>query len=278
MSTDLLLALSTYPDPTGEAVLPLAVAFARHLDADVTALALEVDIPDVENPLAVAVLKVRELIESTERRSHQSAEALLGRWARLAAEANVRHGLHRVRAAPARMGETAVHSARFHQMVALPVAPGDPAERGLAEILVFESGRPVVLLPEGRTVAGGFDRVVVATDFGRAATRALFDADPLLRRARMVHVVTASDEKDVGHGNRAALAAHLDRCGLRHEFGEVETGGRPVGEVLQDHAIALGAGLLVMGAYGHSRLRQFVLGGATATVLHDLRLPVLMSH
>lgn len=171
-----------------------------------------------------------------------------------------------------------VNVARFHDMAAVPLSTNDVAARGIAESLIFESGRPVILIPGSAETGGSCETVVVATDFGRSASRALFDSHPFLRRASRVLVIAATDEKDLSRGNKQGLLAHFARNAIAAELVEIETVGLPVGQVLQDYAVKSGAGLLVMGAFGHSRLREFVLGGATATILADPRLPILMCH
>jgi nucleotide-binding universal stress UspA family protein len=109
------------------------------------------------------------------------------------------------------------------------------------------------------------------------ATRALFDAEPFLTRAGRIVAVTVTGEKDVSQGNRAALAAHFGRLGLAAEVVQFDAGNQDVGAALQDHVDRLGGGMLVMGAFGHSRVRDFVLGGVTRSVLFNPRHAVLMS-
>jgi nucleotide-binding universal stress UspA family protein len=278
MAIGLIAVLNTYPDPCPEADLPPIVSAATHLGARLTGLALRVDIPDVGNMLSEALLHVREMSVAAERRSRDASERMLGRLALEAAAALVPFETRQVAAAPALMGDAAVPPARFHDFIAVPLAAGGGADRDLAETLVFGSGRPVLLFPQGRGDPPGWGTVAIATDFGRAAARALYDARPFLERAERVVVFAATDEKELGHSGRDDVAAALARMGVSATFEEIQTGDRAIGEALQDHALARGAGLLVMGAYGHSRWREFVLGGATASVLADPRMPVLMSH
>src|SRR6185312_13621385 len=109
--------------------------------------------------------------------------------------------------------------------------------------------------------------------------RAMADALPLLKRAREVHVVTVLGEKHVRtHATRSDLEKFLTAHGLHFSLHDTALGGDDIGPFLMDHAVAAGADLLVMGAYGHSRLREIVLGGATRAVLRDPILPVFLSH
>jgi nucleotide-binding universal stress UspA family protein len=120
--------------------------------------------------------------------------------------------------------------------------------------------------------------VAVAWDGGRAGARAVRDALPLLRRAKQVRIITVGDDKPIASAGVAALQTFLTGHGIVFVHDDVELAGRSIGEALQAEAIRGDAGLLVMGAYGHNRVREFVLGGATRTVLGTLRLPTLMSH
>jgi len=111
------------------------------------------------------------------------------------------------------------------------------------------------------------------------AARAAADAIPFLQRASKVSVLTVVDEKpltDRDIGQR--LASSLVKKGIAADAFSIGAEACPIGVSLQDHAIKHGADLLVMGGYGHSVVREFVLGGATRDVLGDLRLPVLLSH
>lgn len=276
--TELYLPLLTYPDPTREDAFPAIVDAARHVGATLDAEVIEVDIPDVGNPLSEAILHVHDLIEAAERRSREAGHHLLEAVARVGTAHGVTVRRATVRARPAMVADAAVAGARVRTLTAFPLDGNDPAKRGVAETLLFEGGRPVLLVPESYDRIPDFTVVMVATDFSRTATRALFDADPFLSRARRVHVVTAPEEKDTSRGDREALARHFERQGIDAAFTDVPTFGRPIGEVLQNQALSIGAGLLVMGAYGHTRWRDFVLGGATRSVVHDPKLPILLSH
>jgi nucleotide-binding universal stress UspA family protein len=121
--------------------------------------------------------------------------------------------------------------------------------------------------------------VLVAWDFSRAAARAVADAIPLLERAKHVRIVTAMGEKPVDSKHSAEeLAKNLSRHGLEVELDRIESKGRTIGETIEAHAKSCDADMLVMGAYGHSRFREFVLGGATRSLLAKPPLPILFSH
>ena len=112
-----------------------------------------------------------------------------------------------------------------------------------------------------------FDNVAVAWDFSYPAARALADAMPLLQAAKQVRVFTVVDEKAIGASSSGALAKHLAQHGVQVVMDEVKSGGQPVGRAIESYVAAHKSDLLVMGAYGHSRMRVFILGGATNSML-----------
>ncbi len=154
--------------------------------------------------------------------------------------------------------------------------PGDDAETEYAvEALLFNAGVPVLLMPPGFDTLEG-RHIGVAWDGGVAASRALRGARALLRRADKVSVITVQERRKTPTAEAARHA--IERLGKAVETLAVEAGDGPVGEVLGETATKAGCDLLVMGAYGHSRLREFMLGGATRSVLRASPLPALLCH
>jgi nucleotide-binding universal stress UspA family protein len=151
----------------------------------------------------------------------------------------------------------------------------------VAERLAIESGRPVLIIPNTGTPERVGDKVLVAWNARREAARAVFDALPILQHAKEVRVVWVNPQaerehtQDVPAGDICAtLARHAVKC----EAVEEVRPGAGVGETLLACAKDWGADLLVMGCYGHTRLREFVFGGASRHVLSRMSIPVLMSH
>lgn len=163
-----------------------------------------------------------------------------------------------------------------------PAKSGDVvAGREFIERILLSTGRPTLLLPrDGRTTLAA-DLVIVGWNGRREAARAAFDAIPLLKRAKKVEIVWVDPEMEYPHpgsGPGAELAASLERHGINAAIKALSTGGREVGEALMTRVADSGAELLVMGAYGHSRLSELILGGATRSVLSEMKCPVLFSH
>src|SRR5690606_35860095 len=157
-------------------------------------------------------------------------------------------------------------------------AKDEPVGHEIAQSVLFGSGRPAILLP--RQAPRGAGHFAVAWDGSRVAARALADALQFMTPESRVTVVTITDEKSLARNDIAqALAALLEQRGLKASAANnTSLNRRAIGDALQETALEAGADLLVMGAYGHSRLRDFVLGGATRNVFSNLRLAVLLSH
>jgi nucleotide-binding universal stress UspA family protein len=153
-----------------------------------------------------------------------------------------------------------------------------PAEEMIAEAALFQSGRPVIVLPYIHTGTFKLDRVMVCWDGGRAAARAIGDALPLLARAKAVEVVMIVGEEgkhDTIPG--ADMGQHLARHGVNVDVKRIVARGN-VQESLLSHAADTSADFVVMGGYGHSRLREFILGGVTRGMLASMTVPCLMAH
>lgn len=152
--------------------------------------------------------------------------------------------------------------------------PADFPER-----LVLAAGRPVLILPNVGIFAAVGRRILIAWNASREATRAVIDAIPLLQRAEQVHVM-AVNPKAGEHGGvpGADIGLYLARHGVRVEVKTDHGAEIDVGNELLSRAADLDADLIVMGGYGHSRLKEWVLGGATRTILESMTVPVLMSH
>jgi nucleotide-binding universal stress UspA family protein len=160
----------------------------------------------------------------------------------------------------------------------LAVAGGAPDGTGIVEALTVASGVPVLMLPEEPPADVGSRRVLVAWNGRREAVRAVHDAMPFLRRAATSGRDGGVTLLAVGEAAAASLggaAAMLARHGIAAESANVEGSDGAAGEILLAEASRRGADLLVMGAYGHARLRELVLGGATRHVLRRATLPVL---
>lgn len=213
---------------------------------------------------------------------HQRANQALDQFDAIAQMAGVTSFERRVVDDDAAAGMTV--QARYCDLVVISQAdPDEPAPATMSdfpEYVILNCGRPVLTIP----YAGRFDRVgkriLVAWNASREATRALTAALPLLQQATLVEVAAINPDQDLGaHGEQpgADIAVYLARHGVKvtslQENSEIDSGN-----ALLSLAADRSSDLLVMGAYGHSRFREVLLGGATRTVLESMTLPVLFAH
>ena len=277
MKRTALVPLVTYPEPLPGDCLKAIVEFAGKAGLDLHALVLHADFPSVANALSSLLLDVPKMIRDAEALSRTNGDVLLSAITKLATEAGVGIEAAARNSLPELAGDAAAEEARYFDLSLVPMPKNGEQGRAIAEGLVFGSGRPAILVPETRE--RGLRRAVVAWDGSRVAARAVNDALSLLGEMEQVTILSVLNDKPLPADDLGdKLAARLVKRGLPARAVAIELEDQPIGLTLQDFAVQDGAGLLVMGAYGHSRLREFVLGGATKAILEDLRLPVLMSH
>ena len=160
---------------------------------------------------------------------------------------------------------------------ATSTTPNIGVEYDFLQNLIIPIGRPVLILPlKGKTTLE-FNDITLAWKNSRESARAVFDALPILENSRSTHIICV-DEAVPRILEAGEIAITLARHNINVDIINVVSKGMPTGDAILSAAKDNGSGLLVMGAYGHSRLTEFILGGATRHVLQNLDLPVLMSH
>lgn len=271
------MPLSTYPEALPDETIRAAVGFAATLRCNLHVSAFAVSIPHLYSPLGGLLLDVPGLAKSAEEKSKAECRRLES----LVQDAAGQHLELDCRTRQIMLGaalDMAAGEARYFDISVLPWMGETAAARDMGESVVFGSGRPAVLVPPA-TSPGSLGHIAVAWDASRFAARALHDALLYLADGGRISVLTVRDEKPLSGSDIAAtLASWLERRGQNARAVNVALEGRSIAAALQDAAQSEGAQLLAMGGFGHSRLRDFVLGGATKGVLSDLRLPVLLSH
>jgi nucleotide-binding universal stress UspA family protein len=277
---DLLVVLDAAADTRGR--IELAADLAERFSAHLVAL---YPIPDPELPrrAGYADLAVLEPVYREWReRSLTQAEATRAAFEHAAGLRGVSSEWRGAAEGPE--ADPALH-ARYADLAILGQRDPDNDEMALVrprpEGVILASGRPVLVVP----YAGRFETVgrcvLVAWNASREAARAVADAMPLLKAAEIVTVLAVDlqtrPDRD-GDIPGADIALHLARHGVKAEIERTVSSGVPIGELILSRAADLGADLLVTGAYGHSRARELLLGGATRSILAAMTVPVLMSH
>jgi nucleotide-binding universal stress UspA family protein len=222
-----------------------------------------------------------DFIDAQRSASHRAASAAIARF-----EAHAkREGISaETRELEATLGGAADLFGRLARRFGLAVVGQAEPERLAAQHIIiegalFESGRPVIVVPYIQRDPLKLDRVMVCWDGGRAAARAIGDAMPFLERAKAIDVVVVAGRREKGDELAGVdLGQHLARYGLNVEVKRIVADDVDVANTLLSYAADTSADFMVMGGYGHSRLREFVLGGATRGILASMTVPVLMSH
>lgn len=271
------LPLNTYPEAAPDPAILAAVGFAASLRCGLHVSTFAMDVPPTASPISGFLINVEGMARAAEDRSKAECKRLQTLIEGVARpEVHLSMGKHTVMlgAAP----DAASAEARLFDLALLPWSADTLSAQDMAQSLVFDAGVPVILVPAS-AAAGSIDHIAVAWDGSRVAARALCDVLPLLAAGGRVSVMTVKGEKSLSDSHVAqTLATALEGRGYTAKAINVALDGRSIAIALQDAAISEGAQLLAMGGFGHSRLRDFILGGATKGVFADLRLPVLLSH
>lgn len=278
---DVLLQIDTYAEPTQAAVIEQAAKFVTLLGGRITGLATHIDITAPRNWLAEKLLNVSQLAEIEENKSLAAAKRSLQLLAETASAVGVEQEGKIARSPLHGVGGYMAEAARTRDLCLVAVGlPGD-SQRGVAEEIIFGSGRPVLVFHPERAPLPRSELkcVAVAWDGTRCASRAAADALPILRKAQEVRILTVVGEKQAAASGIASdLVRHLRVHDIPAQVNEVEGHGRSIGASLDAYCEEHSPDLLVMGAYGTSRVKEFLLGGATEHILNAGRVATFLSH
>jgi len=255
-----------------------AVSVASALEAHLTGIAF---LYDPVLPVAATAYVPPEVIETQQQESKDAAQAVIDRFNAAASRNGIEAEPIMLPASFAGAGDQfGLIARRFDLAIVGQAEPDkDGVEELIAESTLFESGRPVIMVPYIQKAPLKLDRVMVCWDGSRQAARAIADAMPLLERAGQVEVVIVSNERGKQDEIAGAdMGQHLARHGLKVDVKRIVGGNIDIADALLSHAADSSADFVVMGGYGHSRLREFVLGGVTRAILRSMTAPVLMSH
>ncbi|SIT17769.1 universal stress protein [Insolitispirillum peregrinum] len=261
--------------------LDIALQLAQSHDAHLTGLCVRTT-PYV--PQFVMGQLGPEVAEAQRKWSIEAAETAQKLFESKAAAAGVRYEWRAVDGQL--LEQTSLHAKYADLVVVSQFDPDGEMADGqdqLVDHLVLDAGRPVLVVPYCGTFASVGKTVMVAWNATREATRAVSDALPFLQKADRVNVVAVNPHGGTGrngHGEipSADICLSLARHGVKADAQSIEAHDMQVGDTLLSRITDEGVDLLVMGAYGRSRLRELVLGGATRHVLRHMTVPVLMSH
>ena len=273
---DILVLVESTPSTVGR--LELAVALADKHGAHLTGLYVKPDlyIPSLEDYASLPQSYFDGMIARIDEKALEAKD----KFDKAVRKADVGHEW---RVARGFASEALRHHARYFDLTIVGqsdpgAANGDSSD--VPENMLLETGRPTLVVPYVGAVKSFAKRVMIAWDDGAPATRAVHDAIPLIAEADEVSILAVNPRDTGDHGQIpcADISLHLARHGIRAEAQSVHATDVDIADVLLARAFDRGCDLLVMGAFGHSRWRELVLGGVTQHMLENMTMPVLMSH
>lgn len=257
--------------------LAMATAIAEAFDAHVIGVHLHVlpDILDITDPVQSAT--IRSMLETSDREADTAFETLKAMMSTLTVSVE----LKRIHGLAADVGAELAAIARTADLFVGTRPYGDPEGRHrIEENALLGSGRACLFLPPGGTPHRRFHTIAIAWDRSREASRAIAEAMPFLKRAdavHLIHIASSPEDERAADKDLSLVLAHLERHGVPAKpMKAARLNG--TGEQIEEMGHRLGADLIVMGAYAHTRLVEIVFGGATRYVLRHATLPVLMAH
>jgi nucleotide-binding universal stress UspA family protein len=250
--TDILLHIDSYPEPASPQSVARGIAIAGVLGGTLTGLVAEVAFPVRSNHLADYLIDLTVPYETLQSRAQLFD-----------------------------ISGNVASAARTRDLCIVPLGGTYDGQQDVARAVLFDSGKPVIVFDDAiPDRAQTLDLVVLAWDGSRAAARAMADAMPILKQAGEVRVVTVAGDKPGVDADRSVdVLRHLAGHGVKGVAEVVPAQGEGVGQILSTYVAKRHVDLLVMGAFGHSRVRDFILGGATQHMLSaTMTAPVMLSH
>ena len=256
-----------------------AIALAEAHDAHLTGLYVSAD-PQLPGSLRAEVPP--ELLRSVLEQHKDSMALAKEKFLAATTRAGIKSECRTAHTTGSLVASVVALHARYADAIVLGQPQADSrgeTETADSEDIVMAAGRPSLIVPYIGAPETFGRRVMVAWDGGREAARAVGDAMPVLEKADSVSVVVVNPRSgDHGEEPGADIALHLARHAIKVEAQHLEVRDMSVADAILSRAADLSIDLLVMGAYGHSRFREWVLGGTTRQIFAQMTVPVLMSH
>lgn len=274
------LSIGVSHDPAAD----YAISVAKTLRAHVAGVAFAYDPPMEFGPAVVPAFTGRipaKMIEAQRVESEKAAKAAIARFEEATRQAGLSFESRMITASYLDASDLFGRIARHFDLAIVRQAEPHKSDPEALIVLsaLFVSGRPVLVVPYIQKTGLKLDRVMVCWDGSRTAARAIGDAMPFLTRANAIDVVIVASEPAKNDELQGAdIGQHLARHGLKIDVKRIVRTDIDVTSAILSHAADISADLIVMGAYGHSRVREFILGGATHGVLASMTVPILMSH
>jgi nucleotide-binding universal stress UspA family protein len=261
-------------DPAGD----YAISIAQTFDAHVLGVGLAYE-PVIPGSVMGGIPP--EFLETQRAESEKSARKAMARFEDAAKRAGVSYETRLVSSSVSGAADQIGRMARRFDLavVGQPKRDEGMPDEVLDEGVLFDSGRPVLFVPFIQKDGLKLDHVMACWDGSRAATRAIGDAMPVLEKAKQVDlVIVAAKEAKTNEISGADMGQHLARHGIKVDVKRITSPDIDTASTILSYAADASTDLIVMGGYGHSRLREFILGGVTHALFQSMTVPVLMSH
>src|SRR5437588_1080037 len=276
MVKDIIVNLSVTKN--GSTVGNYAVSVAAALQAHLTGIAF---IYDPVVPISGTGYIPADVIESQRADNETAAEAAIKDFTAATDRAGISAEPQTLSASLTGAGDQFARLARRFDLAIVGQAQPEMStmEQIIGESTLFESGRPIIMVPYIQKAPFKSGNVMICWDGSRTAARAVADAIPILGKSGRIEIVSVTSERGKEDEIEGAdIGQHLARHGLKVDVHRISRGNIDVADALLSHAADNAADLMVMGGYGHSRLHEFVLGGVTRSIFQSMTLPVLLSH
>jgi len=254
----------------------LAVARGAHLDA----VSIGYETTNVGLAFESGGAAVAAVFEIEQERAAERAQAALAVFETEARDAGITYNLQALTSIPLVAAESVSALARLHDLTVVlqPESGRETFDNTIPLEILFQSGGPVLFIPHAHKGSVEPKRIGIAWDGSRLAARAVRDAAPFLTAAQAITIISVNDEQAPANASAIALAAHLERHGLAANIERASADHTDIQPTVLSIGADAGIDLIVMGAYGHSRLRERILGGVTRAMLESMTLPTMMSH
>jgi nucleotide-binding universal stress UspA family protein len=262
--------------PVVDGAVSLAAARGAHLDA----VSIGYETTNVGLAFESGGAAVAAVFEIEQERAAERAQAALAVFETAARNARITYNLQALTSVPFVAAESVSALARLHDLtiVLQPESGRETFDNTIPLEILFQSGGPVLFIPHTHKGSVEPKRIGIAWDGSRLAARAVRDAAPFLAPAQAITIISVNEEQAPANASAIALAAHLERHRLAANIERASADHADIQPTILSIAADAGMDLIVMGAYGHSRLRERILGGVTRAMLESMTLPTLMSH
>ncbi len=265
-------------DQRADAVIDCAVSLAQIFDAHLDGVGR---VYRSFNPaIAVGASSAVSTVVTQFEPDARMASSALQQFQLAATEAGIRHGSKTIRQEASSVVQSATELSRLYGLVVVPQpdSQAPSSDDSLAEAVLLGCGRPLLLIPYIQREPLDARHVLICWDGGARAARAVHEAMPFLRRATAIDIVVVNGGEAAAENAPEALKAHLGRRGISANVRRVHSEASDVHDVILSLAADMNADLIVMGGYGHSRIREYMLGGVTRGIIETMTVPTLISH